>query len=71
MDIDTINTQEKPVLIFGSYGWSGEAQAILTNLATSLKLKPYEQGIHIRFAPTTEQIENIKEIAKSFAKSIS
>jgi flavorubredoxin len=71
MDIDTINTKDKPVLVFGSYGWSGEAQNILINTAKTLQLKPYEKGIHIRFAPSNEQLEEAKNIAKEFALNIS
>jgi flavorubredoxin len=70
MDIDTINTKDKPVLIFGSYGWSGEAQNILINIAKSLQLQPYEKNIHIRFAPSNEQLEEVKKIAKEFALSV-
>jgi flavorubredoxin len=70
MDIDTINTQDKPVLVFGSYGWSGEAQNILINVAKSLQLKPYEKNIHIRFAATEEQLNEARDIAKSFALNV-
>lgn len=70
MNIDTINTKDKHVLIFGSFGWSGEAQNILLQTAMVLQLKPYEKGIHIRFAPSTEQLEQTKKTAQAFVQAV-
>jgi hypothetical protein len=39
----------------------------LINTASILKLKPYAKGIHIRFAPTKEQLTEATEIARNFA----
>ncbi|MDR2369510.1 MAG: FprA family A-type flavoprotein [Mycoplasmataceae bacterium] len=69
-DIDAINTKDKPVLIFGSYGWSGEAQNILTNMASTLQLKPYKNGVHVRFRPSPEELQAATNMAQEFASSI-
>jgi hypothetical protein len=39
-------------------------------MASALQLKPYEKGIHIRFAPSNEQINEIKNTAKNFALEV-
>jgi flavorubredoxin len=70
MDIDSINSHDKHVLIFGSYGWSGEAQNVLMQTASALQLKPYEKGIHIRFAPSSEQLEQARTIAQAFVQTV-
>jgi hypothetical protein len=35
-----------------------------------LQLKPYEKGIHIRFAPSTEQLEQTKKTAQAFVQAV-
>jgi hypothetical protein len=40
-------------------------------MASALKLQPYKKGIHIRFAPSKEQLQEVIGIAKEFAASIS
>jgi flavorubredoxin len=65
-----INNKDQNVLIFGSYGWSGEAQEILSSLAKSLQLKPFEKGIHIRFAPDAEDLKTIENTTINFLKTI-
>jgi flavorubredoxin len=70
MNIDTINNQNKPVLIFGSYGWSGEAQNILIQSALALNLKPFKNGVHIKFAPNVKSLETIKSTTQEFTQAL-
>jgi hypothetical protein len=39
-------------------------------MATALQLKPYDKGIHIRFNPSMQQLEEAKATAKAFAASV-
>jgi hypothetical protein len=39
-------------------------------MVNALQLKPYDKGIHIRFAPSKAQLLQATNIAKEFALSI-
>jgi hypothetical protein len=38
--------------------------------ASALQLKPYEKGIHIRFAPSPEQLDQARKTAQAFAQAV-
>lgn len=68
--VDAVSNKGKPALIFGSYGWSGEAAKMLMERAAGLGLKVYPEPIRIVFRPSDEEIENIRATAREFAKEI-
>ena len=68
--VDAINNKKKPVLLFGSYGWSGEAVPNLTARVTGLKMKPFEEGLKVAFAPSKADLEKAKETGRKFAESM-
>lgn len=68
--VDAVNNKKKPVLIFGSYGWSGEAVPNLTARVTGLKMKPFEEGMKVPFVPSETDLEKAREIGKRFAESL-
>lgn len=58
----------KPVGVFGSYGWSGEAIDLLEQ---KLKDANYPFGfepLRVRFSPDAEALENCTEVAAQFAR---
>lgn len=61
---DAIINRGKPVAIFGSYGWSGEAVPMLKARAESLGLKVVGDGFKTVFNPTQEDLEKMKEYTK-------
>lgn len=61
---DAIINRGKPIAIFGSYGWSGEAVPMLKARAESLGLKVVGDGFKTVFNPTQEDIESMKEYTK-------
>ncbi len=67
---DAVSNRGKPTLIFGSYGWSGEACKLLSERAKGLSLNVYEETPKVCFMPRESDIENIKRIAKDFAEKI-
>ncbi len=68
--IDAINIAKRPVAIFGSYGWSGEAFKNIRLRFDGLKTKTYEQDFKIVFVPTNEDLENAKQFGKEFAATL-
>lgn len=67
--IDAINAAKKPVAVFGSYGWTGEAVGNIQNRLMGLKMNVFEDGFKVTFVPSKEDLENAKEFGKSFAQS--
>lgn len=67
--IDAINAAKKPVAVFGSYGWTGEAVGNIQNRLMGLKMNVFEDGFKVTFVPSQEDLENAKEFGKSFAQS--
>ena len=67
--IDAVNSAKKPVLVFGSYGWTGEAVGNIQARLMGLKMNVFENGFKVIFVPTEEDLEAAKEMGKSFAMS--
>lgn len=67
--IDAINSAKKPALVFGSYGWTGEAVGNLQARLTGLKMNVFGEGLKVTFVPSEEDLEHAKEMGKAFAES--
>ena len=67
--IDAINAAKKPALVFGSFGWTGEAVGNIQTRLLGLKMNVFEDGFKVTFVPSEEDLENAKEFGKSFALS--
>ena len=68
--VDAVSNRGKPVMFFGSYGWSGEACKLLEERAKGLSLKVFETSPKFLFKPSNSELENLKTIAKQFAETI-
>lgn len=65
--VDAINNRKKPVAVFGSYGWSGEAVGNLIARLNGQKMQVVGEGLKVCFVPTAQDLENAKEYGKSLA----
>lgn len=65
--IDAINIPKRPVALFGSYGWSGEALKNLRSRLTDLKANVQAEDFRVQFIPTNDDLDNAKEYGKKFA----
>lgn len=63
----TIKLNSKPALVFGSYGWSGEAGKNISNRLRSLQYQVIGEGLTCILKPSTEDKRRIGEAARSFA----
>ncbi len=68
--IEAINIQKRPVAVFGSFGWSGEAAPNLAQRLTSLKCKVWEEQLKVNFVPSEQELEKATELGKAFAQSL-
>ncbi|WP_343208195.1 FprA family A-type flavoprotein [Anaerolentibacter hominis] len=68
--VDAINNRKKPVIVFGSYGWSGEAVPNLTDRLKGLKTNVFGDGLKIPFVPSEEELKKAEEFGAEFAKTL-
>jgi flavorubredoxin len=62
-----IREKDKPASCFGSYGWSGETEKILTTGIANMKLKFSDESLFLKFKPQESDFERIKNFGKAFA----
>ena len=68
--VDAINSRKKPVAVFGSYGWSGEAVPSLIARVNGLKMAVVGEGFKVCFVPTDADLEAAKEYGRQLASAI-
>lgn len=68
--VDAINNRKRPALVFGSYGWSGEAVPNLIARLKGLKSEVFEEGLRVCFVPSEKDLDAAKEYGKRFAQSL-
>ncbi len=66
--INPIRDKGKLAGAFGSYGWSGEAPKIITEVMKSLKLKVFDESVSFKFKPSGQKEEMLKEFGRRFAE---
>ena len=68
--VDAVSNRGKPTMIFGSYGWSGEACGLLAERAKGLSLKVFEKTPKAVFKPSDEEISELESAVSEFAELI-
>ncbi|MCI8649321.1 MAG: FprA family A-type flavoprotein [Anaerotruncus sp.] len=68
--VDAVNNKKKPVLVFGSYGWSGEAVPNLSARLNGLKMSVFGEGLKVCFVPSEEDLAKAKELGKAFGETL-
>jgi len=56
----------KPALVFGSFGWSGEACQLLSERLKGLKYNVFPTNLKVQFNPSDEDIQTVKDTMKEF-----
>lgn len=65
--IDYTMAKGKIASAFGSYGWSGEAVHNILLREKQLQFKLVDEGCRVKFSPSEEQIEVVKQYAKNLS----
>lgn len=68
--INPIRDKGKPAGCFGSFGWSGEAQKIISANLSALKLSVVPESIFVKFTPSEEDLKKCVEYGKNFASKM-
>jgi flavorubredoxin len=68
--VNPIRDRGKFLIPFGSYGWSGENQKMIPNIAVGLKLNVMDEGIFTKFTPSDQDIIKAKELGKKLAQLV-
>lgn len=68
--VDAVNFAKRPVALFGSFGWSGEAFANVTGRLQALKANVIGEPFKINFVPTEEDLAAAVTFGENFAKNI-
>jgi flavorubredoxin len=68
--IDAVTIPRRPVALFGSYGWSGEALPHLAERLSSLKAKVFETQLKVCFTPTPADLKAAEELGEAFGSSL-
>jgi len=55
---------------FGSYGWSGEAPALIAEMLGNLKLKLFEKPAAYKFLPESDKEQPLIEYGERFARAL-
>ena len=64
--IDAVNCMKKPALVFGSYGWSGEAVGALKTRLEGLKFNVYGDGFRVNFKPSDKDMQDFEAYVREF-----
>ena len=67
--IDAINCAKKPVFVFGSYGWSGEAVGALCQRLSQMRFDVYGEGFRVNFKPSDDDLSSFDENVRKFLTS--
>lgn len=68
--IDAITNRGKPFAVFGSYGWSGEACAMLESRCEGLGLKKAHNAYKWLLKPSAADLEQADRLAEVFAGTV-
>lgn len=67
--VDALNNRKKPALVFGSYGWSGEAVPNLIGRLNGLRMNVFGDGFKVCFVPSEDDLRKAKELGRTFTES--
>lgn len=68
--VDAINNKKKPALVFGSFGWSGEAIPGIIARLKGLRMAVFEDGYKINFVPVQADLDEATALGRRFAESL-
>lgn len=69
-DIKGLRFKNKVGAGFGSFGWSGEAQKIISSKLEEAGLKVPLQPLQVKYRPTEEELVQCVEFGQNFAKNL-
>lgn len=68
--LNPLRDKGKPAAAFGSYGWSGEAPKIISEVLRGLKLKVLDEPSAHRFSPDNDKSVALIEYGRQFSEKL-
>jgi flavorubredoxin len=68
--IDAVNFAKRPVALFGSYGWSGEAVAQLSAHLALFRAALFEKQLRVLLVPSEDDLAKAQNFGRAFAESL-
>jgi len=68
--MEAVNIQKRPVLVFGSFGWSGEAVPHVAERLQSVKASVYPTQLKVAFVPTPAELQKAEQLGAEFAAAL-
>lgn len=65
-----LRPKDRIVGAFGSYGWGGGAVKWLYGQFSEMKLEVVEDGVEVKYKPSSEEMQNCYEYGRQFAKQV-
>lgn len=65
-----LRPRDRTGLVFGSYGWGGQAAGEIEEILKNLKWELPVDKININYIPGPEELEEVREKAKKLVNSI-
>ncbi|GBE14128.1 MAG TPA: hypothetical protein ENH32_04980 [Proteobacteria bacterium] len=65
----TIKLRGKKAVVFGSYGWSGEAVKLVEERLKGIKIKIPAEGFRAQLFPTEADLENCRELGAKLVEA--
>lgn len=69
-NIEAVNFAKRPVALFGSFGWSGEAFPHVAERLTSMKANVFKKQFKINFVPSENDLESAEAFGMEFAQTL-
>jgi flavorubredoxin len=68
--LPTVACAGKKAGVFGSYGWGGQAVAVMEGYLQNLKLKLHEESFRVRLVPSADDLEACRAFARTFGEFV-
>jgi flavorubredoxin len=62
--------QKRPIGLFGNYGWQGGGLDRVEELVKEMKCPVLEPIVRVKARPNEEQLDEIRQLAKSIAEQL-
>lgn len=69
--LSTVKVRAKRASAFGTYGWSGEAVAMVEQRLKDMRLPVTPSGLRVKFCPTPADLERCRKFGETFASETS
>jgi flavorubredoxin len=67
-DLAGKNVTDKLAIVFGSYGWSGQAVSQMSQILAAMKIKLVHEGLQCKYIPTLHELVEMRALGERLAR---